>query len=75
MHKYQCVKDFPIFCPIDWNIDPLPFDTPGKIPESRIYLTPNNNTIKEIIRIRSFKEENFKTLYPCLLYTSPSPRD
>lgn len=64
MHKYQRIKDFPIFSPIDWNIDLLPFDNPVKIPELKTYLTPNNNTIKEIIRIRSFKESNFKTHYP-----------
>jgi hypothetical protein len=64
MHKHQCIKDFPIFCPIDWNVVLLQFDNPVKTPELKTCLTPNNNTINEIIRIRSFKEENFKTLYP-----------
>ena len=64
MHKYQCIKDFPIFSPIDWNICLLPFDNPAKIPELKTYLIPKNNTIKEIIRIRSFKGSNFKTLIP-----------
>ena len=64
MHEYQCIKDFPIFCPKDWNIDLLPFGNPVKIPELKTYLTPNNNTIKEIMRIRNFKEPNFKTHYP-----------
>ena len=61
---YQLIKDLPIFSPIDWNIDLLPSDNPVKIPELRIYMTPNNNTIKEMIRIRSFKGSNFKTHYP-----------
>jgi hypothetical protein len=61
---YQLIKDFPIFSPIDWNIDLLPSDNPVKIPELRIYMTPNNNTIKEIMKIRSFKGSNFKTRYP-----------
>jgi hypothetical protein len=64
MHKCQFIKDFPIFCPKDWNIDLVPPDNPVNIPESKTYLTPNNNTIKEMIRIRSFKESNFKTRYP-----------
>jgi len=64
MHKHQCIKDFPIFCPTDWNIDLLPFDNPVKIPVLKTYLTPDNNTNKEIIRIRNFKEANFKTHYP-----------
>ena len=71
-HKYQCIKDFPIFCPIDWYIGLLPFNDQAKIPESRIYLTPNNNTIKEIMRIKSFKESNFKT--PCPFEVSLIPR-
>ena len=61
---YQLIKDLPIFSPIDWNIDLLPSDNPVKIPELRIYMTPNNNTIKEIMKIRSFKGSNFKTRHP-----------